>query len=241
MKGMILAGGRGSRLQPCTNIISKALLPVYNRPMIYYPLNSLLQAGIKDILFIVSPYHAEDFFELLGDGSQYDARFSYKIQKEPRGIAEAFIIGKEFIGDDNITMILADNIFVDDISEEIANFKKGGKIFVKSVPDPERFGVVEINKDGQAITIEEKPKNPKSNLAITGIYIYDSRVTEIATSVQPSERGELEVTDLHRWYMDKGELEVTMIYKEWIDAGTFESLYAAQTLSRDKLQDKMII
>jgi glucose-1-phosphate thymidylyltransferase len=241
MKGMILAGGRGTRLQPCTNVTSKALLPVYNRPMIYYPLNTLLRAGITDILFIISPDHAEDYYKLLGDGSQFKAHFSYVIQDPPRGIAEAFIIGESFIGNENITMILGDNIFVDDVSAEIQNFEHGAKIFAKAVSDPKRFGVVEMNSNGKAISIEEKPQQPKSNLCITGLYIYDSRVVEVAKKVMPSERGELEVTDLHRWYMEKGELEVRMIYKEWIDAGTFESLYAAQKLARDELQDQMII
>lgn len=241
MKGMILAGGRGTRLQPCTNVTSKTLLPVYNRPMVYYPLNTLLKAGIRDILFIISPDHAEDFHELLGDGSKFNASFSYEIQDPPRGVAEAFIIGETFIGTNDITMILGDNIFVDDVSAEIKNFKHGAKIFAKTVPDPERFGVVEMDGDGKAISIEEKPKQPKSNLCITGLYIFDSRVIEIAKQVTPSSRGELEVTDLQRWYLDKGELEVRMIQNEWIDAGTFESLYAAQKLGRDRLQDTMII
>lgn len=241
MKGMILAGGRGTRLQPCTNVTSKALLPVYNRPMIYYPLNTLLRAGITDILFIISPDHAEDYYELLGDGSQFKAHFSYEIQVEPRGIAEAFIIGQSFIGDDNITMILGDNIFVDDVSAEIKNFTTGAKIFAKEVPDPERFGVVEMDSNGKALSIEEKPTKPKSNLCITGLYIYDARVVEVAKQVLPSSRGELEVTDLHRWYMERNELEVRMVYKDWIDAGTFESLLAAQLLARDQLQDQMII
>lgn len=241
MKGMILAGGRGTRLQPCTNVTSKTLLPVYNRPMIYYPLNTLLKAGITDILFIISPDHAEDYYELLGNGSQFKAYFTYEIQDPPRGIAEAFIIGESFIGTDDVTMVLGDNIFVDDVSAEIKSFKHGAKIFAKTVPDPERFGVVEIDRNGKAISIEEKPKQPKSNLCITGLYIFDPRVIEIAKQVTPSDRGELEVTDLHRWYMEQGELDVRMIQNEWIDAGTFESLYAAQKLGRDKLQDTMII
>lgn len=241
MKGMILAGGRGTRLQPCTNVTSKTLLPVYNRPMIYYPLNTLLKAGITDILFIISPDHAEDYYGLLGDGNQFKAHFTYEIQDPPRGIAEAFIIGESFIAEDDVTMILGDNIFVDDVSEEIKSFKHGAKIFAKTVPDPERFGVVEIDAQGKAISIEEKPQQPKSNLCITGLYIFDSRVAEIAKQVTPSSRGELEVTDLHRWYMEHGDLDVRMIRNEWIDAGTFESLYAAQKLARDTLQDTMII
>ena len=164
MKGIILSGGKGSRLMPCTNVTSKGLLPVYNRPMIYYPLNTLLRAGISEILFIISPDHAEDYFELLGDGSKFKAHFSYEIQEEPRGIAEAFIIGQSFIGSDDITMILGDNIFADDVSAEIQNFEHGAKIFAKVVPDPERFGVVEIDNNGKACSIEEKPQQPKSNL-----------------------------------------------------------------------------
>ncbi len=241
MKGIILSGGRGSRLLPCTTVTSKGLLPVYNRPMIYYPLNTLLRAGITDILIIISPDHANQYEELLGDGSKFNCHLSYAVQVEPLGIAEAFIIGEEFIGQDNVTLILADNLFVDDVSEEIHNFTSGAKVFAKAVPDPERFGVVEMNEAGQAISIEEKPKHPKSNLAITGLYVYDSRVIEVAKGITLSDRGELEVTDLHRWYMEKGELVVRMIYKDWIDTGTFESLYIAQSMGRDKLQDQMII
>lgn len=241
MKGIILAGGRGSRLHPCTKVTSKALLPIYNRPMIYYPLNTLLKAGITEILFIISPDHAEDYISLLGDGRDFKAHFTYDLQIEPRGIAEAFIIGANFIGQDNVTMILADNIFVDDMSAEIQNFQSGAKIFAKPVPDPERFGVVEVNEAGKAISIEEKPKQPKSNLCITGLYVYDPRVIEVAKQVQPSARGELEVTDLHRWYMEQGDLDVRMIHQDWIDAGTFDSLLAAHTVARDQLQSLMII
>lgn len=241
MKGIILAGGRGMRLHPCTKVTSKALLPVYNRPMIYYPLNTLLKAGITEILFIISPDHAEDYISLLGDGRDFKAHFTYDLQIEPRGIAEAFIIGANFIGQDNVTMILGDNIFVDDCSAEIQSFKSGATIFAKPVPDPERFGVVEVNDEGKAISIEEKPAQPKSNLSITGLYVYDARVIEVAKQVQPSARGELEVTDLHRWYMEQGELQVKMIHQEWIDAGTFDSLLAAHIVARDHMQPLMII
>ena len=241
MKGIILSGGRATRLRPCTKVTSKGLLPIYNRPMVYYPLNTLLKAGIKEILIIVGPEHAGQYLNLLGSGSEFGARLTYEIQDEPRGLADAFIIGKSFIGKDNVVMILGDNIFADDLSAEIKSFKSGAKIFAKTVPDPERFGVVEVNAEGKVISIEEKPKNPKSNLCITGLYIYDNRVVEVAEQVKPSVRGELEITDLHNWYLEKGELEVAMINHEWIDAGTFDSLLEAQHLAKTKLDSNMII
>ncbi len=241
MKGIILSGGRATRLRPCTKVTSKGLLPIYNRPMIYYPLNTLLKAGITEILIIVGPEHAGQYLNLLGSGSEFGARFTYEIQDEPRGLADAFIIGKSFVGKDDVVMILGDNIFADDLTDEIKNFKKGAKIFAKTVPDPERFGVVEVDSNGKAVSIEEKPKAPKSNLCITGLYVYDNRVMDIASSVKPSERGELEITDLHNWYLEKGELEVAMVNNEWIDAGTFDSLLDAQNLAKTKLDSNMII
>lgn len=241
MKGIILAGGKGSRLYPCTKVTSKTLLPVYNRPMIYYPLNTLLKAGITDILFIISPDHESHYNRLLGDGSDFKAHFTYAIQPVPRGIAEGFIIGEDFIGTDTVVMILGDNIFVDDVSAEIKNFQTGARVFAKAVPDPKRFGVIEMDSNGKAISIEEKPLEPKSNLAITGLYLYDHRVIEVAKGLKPSARGELEVTDLHRWYLEQGELDVRLISKDWIDAGTFDSLLAAQTLAKEQLQPLMII
>lgn len=241
MKGIILSGGRATRLRPCTKVTSKGLLPIYNRPMIYYPLNTLLKAGITEILIIVGPEHAGQYLNLLGSGSEFGARFTYEIQDEPRGLADAFIIGKSFVGEDDVVMILGDNIFADDLTDEIKNFKKGAKIFAKTVPDPERFGVVEVDSSGKALSIEEKPKAPKSNLCITGLYVYDNRVMDVASSVKPSERGELEITDLHNWYLEKGELEVAMVTNEWIDAGTFDSLLDAQNLAKTKLDSKMII
>lgn len=241
MKGIILSGGRATRLRPCTKVTSKGLLPIYNRPMIYYPLNTLLKAGVKDILIIVGPEHAGQYLNLLGSGSEFGARLTYEIQDEPRGLADAFIIGETFVGSDDVVMILGDNIFADDLSQEIKNFKSGAKIFAKAVSDPERFGVVEIDEAGKALSIEEKPKQPKSNLCITGLYIYDNRVIEVAKNVKPSERGELEITDLHNWYLKQGELEVSKIENEWIDAGTFDSLLEAQNLAKTKLQSGMII
>ncbi len=241
MRGIILAGGSATRLRPCTKITSKQLLPVYNRPMIYYPLNTLIKAGIKEILIIVAPERAGDYLNLLGSGKEFGVKFTYEIQDEPRGLAEAFIIGENFIDEDNVVMILGDNIFEDDFSQEISNFHGGGKVFAKKVPDPERFGVVQFDENGRAIRIEEKPKKWISDYALTGLYIYDSRVVEIAKKVKPSARGELEITDIHNWYLKRGELEVAMVKGEWIDAGTFDSLLKAQLLAKEKLQDKLII
>lgn len=241
MRGIILSGGSATRLRPCTKVTSKQLMPVYNRPMIYYPLNTLIKAGIKEILIIVAPERAGDYLNLLGSGREFGVKFTYEIQDKPRGLAEAFIIGENFIDDDNVAMILGDNIFEDDFSEDIKNFKSGGKVFAKKVPDPERFGVVRFDGDMKAVKIEEKPKEWLSDYAITGLYIYDSRVVEAAKQVQPSERGELEITELHNWYLKKGELEVAMVNGEWIDAGTFDSLLRAQNFAKEKMQGQMII
>lgn len=241
MKGIILSGGSATRLRPCTKITSKQLLPVYNRPMIYYPLNTLIKAGIKDILIIVAPERAGDYLNLLGSGKELGVKFTYEVQDKPRGLADAYVVGENFIDDDDVTMILGDNIFEDDLSEEIKKFKNGGKIFAKEVPDPERFGIVEMDKNGKAVSIEEKPKNPKSNLCITGLYIFDKRVVEVAKNLKPSERGEIEITDLQNWYLAKNELEVAMVNGKWIDAGTFDSLLEAQILAKEKLQSKLII
>lgn len=241
MKGIILAAGKGTRLFPCTKVINKTLLPVYNRPMIYYPLNTLLKAGITDILFIISPDDKNSFVKLLGDGSEYKANFTYAEQPIQRGIADAFIIAEDFIGQENVTMILGDSIFVDDMAADINQFKSGAMIFVKPVSDPGRFGIVEINEQGQALSIEEKPLEPKSNLAISGLYVCDNRVINLAKQVQPSARGELEVTDVCRSYMDIGELEVRMIHDNWIDAGTFDSLLEASIIAKEQLQPLMIV
>ena len=241
MRGIILAGGSATRLRPCTKVTSKQLLPIYNRPMIYYPLNTLIKAGIKEILMIVAPERAGDYLNLLGSGRQFGVKLTYEIQDKPRGLAEAFIIGENFIDEDSVTLILGDNIFEDDFTEDISSFKKGAKIFAKKVKDPERFGVVEINNKSEALSIEEKPLKPKSNLAITGLYIYDHRVIDVAKTLQPSARGELEIVDLHNWYLARHELEVSLIHGAWIDAGTFDSLLEAQLLARDRLQSKLII
>ena len=233
MKGIILAGGSGTRLHPLTKITSKQLLPIYDQPMIYYPLNTLLKAGIREILIIVAPERSGDFLNLLGSGKEFGAKFTYEIQDKPEGLAQAFIIGADFIDGDDCTMILGDNIFTDDFTNEISNFKKGAKIFVKQVPDAQRFGVVQLDDEGKICGIEEKPKNPKSDLAQTGFYIYDNRVVEFAANLKPSPRGELEIVDLNKIYMEKGELEAEIIKGEWIDAGTFESLHKAGSIIRE--------
>lgn len=241
MKGIILSGGSATRLRPCTKITSKQLLPVYNRPMIYYPLNTLIKAGISDILIIVAPERAGDYLNLLGSGSQFGVKFTYEIQDSPKGLADAFMIGEKFIGNDSIAMILGDNIFEDDFSGEIKKFNSGARIFAKKVVDPERFGVVKFNDKMIAEKIIEKPKKWISDYAITGLYIYDNRVIDAAKSVKPSDRGELEITDLHNWYLNKNELDVAMVNGEWLDAGTFDSLLDAQVLAKEKLQDKLVI
>ncbi|MEK7519891.1 MAG: sugar phosphate nucleotidyltransferase [Patescibacteria group bacterium] len=232
MKGIILAGGHGTRLYPLTKITSKQLLPVYDKPMIFYPLHTLLSAGINDILIIVSPDHPGDFLKLLGSGRQFNAQFTYEIQDRPEGLAQAFLIGADFIGDDSVALMLGDNIFEDDFSRAIQQFQSGAHIFAKEVPDPERFGVVKFDDNGTAIQIVEKPKQFLSSHAITGLYLYDHRVVEAARSLKPSARGELEITDLHEWYLQRGELKVDVITGEWIDAGTFESMFHATQFAR---------
>jgi len=234
MKGIILSGGSGTRLHPLTKVTSKQLLPVYDKPMIFYPLQTLLDGGIKDILFIVAPDRAGDYLRLLGSGREFGAKFAYEIQDKPEGLAQAFIIGENFIGDDNVCLILGDNIFEDDFSEAITSFKSGALIFAKKVSDPERMGVVVKDSEGGVIRIVEKPKEHISDYAIPGLYIYDKRVIEVAKQVKPSARGELEITDLHNWYLEKGELQVLDVKGEWIDAGTFESLFRASELARKK-------
>lgn len=241
MRGIILSGGSGTRLRPLTKITSKQLLPIYDRPMIYYPLNTLIRAGIKEILIIVAPERAGDYLNLLGSGKEFGVKFTYEIQDKPEGLAQAFIIGQNFIDNEDVTMILGDNIFEDDFSEEIKNFKGGAKIFAKSVPDPERFGVVKFDENNKAQKIVEKPQEYLSNYAVTGLYVYDSRVVDIAKSMKPSARGELEITDLNNWYLEKNELSVAMVNGEWLDAGTFDSLLKAQNFAKEKLAGKMII
>ena len=240
MKGIILAGGRATRLRPLTTITSKQLLPVYNKPMIYYPIETLIKAGITEILIIIAPDYSGHFLNLLGDGHEFSAHFSYAVQKEPKGLADAFIIGADFIDNDNVTMILGDNIFDQDFSKEIQNFKSGAMVFAKQVDDPERFGVVEFNKDMKAISIEEKPSQPKSNYAVVGLYSYDNRVVEIAKNLKPSDRGEIEITDINRTYLEKGELQVNIFDTLWEDAGTFDSLLHVSNVMAQKEKAKQV-
>lgn len=241
MKGIILSGGSGTRLRPLTKITSKQLLPIYNRPMIYYPLNTLIKAGIKEILIIVAPERAGDYLNLLGSGKEFGVKFTYEIQDKPEGLAQAFIIAENFIDDDNVTMILGDNIFEDDFSEDIKSFAGGATIFAKQVSDPERFGVVRFDDKKQAQEIVEKPQTYVSDYAVTGLYVYDNRVVEAAKTIEPSPRGELEITDLNNWYLEREALKVAQVEGEWLDAGTFDSLLKAQVFAKEKLVDKMVI
>lgn len=234
MKGIILAGGRATRLLPLTKITSKQLLPVYDKPMIYYPLNTLLSAGIKEILIIIAPDYAGHFLHLLGSGKTFNAKFTYEIQEEPRGLADAFIIGEDFMDEDNVTMILGDNIFEDDLSEEIRSFRRGGRVFAKKVPDPERYGIVKFDANNKVVQIVEKPKEWISDYAIPGLYIFDNRVCKFAKEVKPSARGEIEITDLHNRYLELGELDVCFVKGRWFDAGTFDSLLEASNFMARK-------
>jgi glucose-1-phosphate thymidylyltransferase len=235
MKGIILSGGTATRLFPLTATTSKQLLPVYDRQMIFYPLNTLIKAGIKDILIIVSPEHSGQFLNLLGSiFKNHGIHLFFEVQKLPRGLADAFILGENFIGQDPVTMILGDNIFEDDFSADIKNFKSGGKIFAKKVKDPERSGVVRFDENNKAVEIVEKPKKWISDYAIPGLYIYDNQISEVAKKVQPSERGEIEITSLHNYYLEKEELEVGIVKGEWIDAGTFDSLLEAGNIVKEK-------
>ena len=233
MKGVLICGGSGTRLLPLTKVTNKSLLPVYDKPLVLYPLQTLLDADIKDIMVVTGTEHIDQIESFLGDGSDFSCNFSYAVQKEPKGIAQALGMAEDFAGGDNICAILGDNIFFDEISEKIHAFEKGSHIFLKEVDDPERFGVAELDGN-KVVSIEEKPSAPKSNLAHAGCYLYDARCFDVIHNLKPSERDELEITDVTKWYLEQGELTASILEDVWIDAGTFESLHQASVEVRKR-------
>lgn len=237
MKGILICGGSGTRLRPLTEVTNKSLLPVYDQPLIFYPLGNLINAGIKEIMVISGSEHVDQMAGFLGSGSKFDCRFTYRVQDEPKGIAHALGMAEEFAAGDNICAILGDNVFFDNIAKNIQSFTGGGHIFLKQVSDPQRFGIAEVQGD-RVVSVEEKPQQPRSNLAQTGCYLYDNRCFEAIRTLQPSARGELEITDVTKWYLQNGALGYTILEDDWVDAGTFESLYEATTLVRAHKQKK---
>ena len=233
MKGVLICGGSGSRLKPLTEITNKSLLPVYDKPLILYPLQVLLDAGITDIAIVTGNEHMDQMAAFLGSGKRFGCTFHYCVQDQPKGIAQALGLAETFANGDSVCALLGDNVFFDDLSAAIKSFKSGTLLLLKEVHDPERFGVAEM-KNGRVVSIEEKPVKPKSNLAVTGCYVYDNRCFDFIRTMKPSPRGELEITDVSRWYVERGDAEATILKEEWIDAGTFESLFRASELVRKR-------
>lgn len=231
MKGVLICGGLGTRLRPLSEVTNKSLLPVYDQPLIYYPLQVLLQAGITDIMVITGPEHIDHITSFLGSGAKWNCQFTYRVQDEPKGIAQALGMAEQFAAGDSICALLGDNVYFDTLAPIIRGFQGGAHVFVKEVPDPKRFGIVELNGD-QVVSVEEKPEQPRSNLALTGCYVFDNQCFNFVRNLQPSARGELEITDVVRGYMQQGRLRASVLQDEWIDAGTIESLYKAATQVR---------
>lgn len=234
MKGVLICGGSGTRLRPLTEITNKSLLPVYDKPLLLYPLQTLLDGGVREIVIISGNEHIDQMASFLGSGERFGCHFTYRVQDTPGGIAQALGMASEYADGESVCAILGDNIYFDNLAREIKAFKGGAHVFLKEVKDPERFGVAELDTTGKVTSIEEKPVNPKSNLAITGCYLYDHKCFEVIRNLQPSPRGEYEITDVSRWYMEQGELTASLLHDEWIDAGTFESLHKAAIEVRDR-------
>jgi glucose-1-phosphate thymidylyltransferase len=233
MKGVLICGGTGTRLKPLTEITNKSLLPVYDKPLVLYPLQVLLNAGIREIAVITGPEHIDQMTNFLGSGSRFGCEFTFKVQERPEGIAQALGLAEEFADSDPVCAILGDNVYFDDLTPMIRSFRSGAHLFLKEVPDPERFGVAEFNGQ-RVVSLEEKPKQPTSRYAVTGCYLYDAHCFEVIRNLKPSSRGELEITDVSKWFLSKGGLNATILAQEWIDAGTFESLFHAAELVRAK-------